>query len=173
MTDRTDRRELLVKLGIAAGGVGLCAQAAASLRSLVPTLQAQMFTAQGRWAEALAVFDAHLEGALREGMGNQAACLHADAAWCAWNLQNLERCQAGIAAARAGLQDDCDADDRAMALARLAQVQAAMGDAQEAARCRQGAQAALDEHRNHQQALLTALDAALAGLPPERLMPAR
>jgi hypothetical protein len=142
-----------------------------ALRSLVPTLQAQMFTAQSRWEEALAVFDAHLEGALREGMGYQAPCLHADAAWCAWNLQRSDRCQAAMAAARAGLEGDCDADDRAMALARLAQLHKAMGDEAQAARCRQGAQVALDEHRAHQQALLTALDAALAGVAPETLRP--
>lgn len=38
MNESTNRRELLVRLGIAAGGVGLCAQGAASLRSLVPNV---------------------------------------------------------------------------------------------------------------------------------------
>lgn len=142
-----------------------------ALRSLVPTLKAQMLTAQGHWAEALAVFDAHLEGALREGMGYQAPCLHADAAWCAWNLQRHERCAAAAAAALAGLQGDCDADDRAMALARLAQLHAAMGDTVQAERCLQTAHSALEEHRAHQQALLIALDAALSGLDPTRIRP--
>jgi hypothetical protein len=140
-----------------------------ALRSLVPTLQAQLLTAQGRWADALNVFDAHLERALREGMGYQAPCLYADAAWCAWNLQRLERCEAATAAAEAGLQDDCDADDRAMALARLAQLHAARGDAPKAEQCRQAARGALDEHRAHQQALQTALDGALGHLVPAQL----
>jgi menaquinol-cytochrome c reductase iron-sulfur subunit len=38
MSDPTDRREFLVRLGIAAGCAGICAQAAASLRSLVPNV---------------------------------------------------------------------------------------------------------------------------------------
>jgi len=38
MSESKDRREFLVKLGITAGAVGLCAQAAASLRSLVPNV---------------------------------------------------------------------------------------------------------------------------------------
>jgi menaquinol-cytochrome c reductase iron-sulfur subunit len=38
MSEPNDRREFLVKLGIAAGAAGLCAQAAASLRSLVPNV---------------------------------------------------------------------------------------------------------------------------------------
>jgi menaquinol-cytochrome c reductase iron-sulfur subunit len=38
MSEPTKRREFLVRLGIAAGGVGLCAQGAASLRSLVPNV---------------------------------------------------------------------------------------------------------------------------------------
>jgi cytochrome b6-f complex iron-sulfur subunit len=38
MSEPTDRRDFLVKMGIAAGCVGLGAQAAASLRSLVPNV---------------------------------------------------------------------------------------------------------------------------------------
>jgi menaquinol-cytochrome c reductase iron-sulfur subunit len=38
MSEPKDRREFLVKLGITAGAVGLCAQGAASLRSLVPNV---------------------------------------------------------------------------------------------------------------------------------------
>jgi menaquinol-cytochrome c reductase iron-sulfur subunit len=38
MTEPKDRREFLMKLGIGAGVAGLCAQAGASLRSLVPNV---------------------------------------------------------------------------------------------------------------------------------------
>ena len=38
MSEPTDRREFLLKVGIAAGCAGLCAQAGASLRSLVPNV---------------------------------------------------------------------------------------------------------------------------------------
>lgn len=138
----------------------------AALRSLVPTLQAQMYTAQGRWEDALAVFDAHLENALNEGMGNQAPCLHADAAWCAWNLGRSQRCEAALAAAFAGLAADCDADDRAMALARLAQLRQAQGDAAEAERLRDQALAAFVKHRDHQRLMVAALEGALSKMAP-------
>jgi menaquinol-cytochrome c reductase iron-sulfur subunit len=38
MTEPKDRREFLMKLGVGAGVAGLCSQAAASLRSLVPNV---------------------------------------------------------------------------------------------------------------------------------------
>jgi hypothetical protein len=138
----------------------------AALRSLVPMLQARMLTAQGRWEDALAVFDARLEQALREGMGYEAPSLHADAAWCAWNLRREERCQAALAASQASLQASVDPDDQAMALARLAQVRHAMGHTAEADVLRQQARAALQTHSAHQQALIAALDGALADVAP-------
>lgn len=141
----------------------------AALRSLAPILRAQMLTAQGHWAEALSVFDEHLDRALREGMRGQAPCLQADAAWCAWHLKRFERCEAAVTAAQAGLGADCFPDDRAMALARLAQLSQAQGHADDAQRFREQAQAALKEHRAHQQALCDALDAALGDIAPALL----
>jgi hypothetical protein len=138
----------------------------AALRSLVPMLRAQMFTAQGAWEDALAVFDAHLDQALQEGMGEQAPCLHADAAWCAWQLQRGPRCDAAVSAALAALANPCEPDDRAMALARLAQVAQARGQQDTAERWRSEADAALQAHRAHQQALCSALDAALGDIGP-------
>jgi hypothetical protein len=138
----------------------------ASLRSLVPMLQAQMVCAQGEWAQALALFDQHLPDAMEQGMATQAPTLHADMAWCAWQLGLHERSAQSAAWAQAALATPGDADDQALAWARLSQLARAQGQEGEALRCRQHAEAALKDHRAHQAAIGQALIAALQGIAP-------
>jgi hypothetical protein len=141
----------------------------ASLGSLVPMLRAQVLTAQGRWAEANELFVTHFEAALAEGLKRIAACLLADRAWCEFHLGHVERARALTAAAEQELQDACDLDDRVLALARLAQVREALGDAATAAAQREQARALHATHRAGQAALLAQLEGALAGLDPAQV----
>ncbi|MES2957594.1 MAG: hypothetical protein V4792_05365 [Pseudomonadota bacterium] len=140
----------------------------ASLGSLVPMLRAQVLTAQGRWADALALFDSHFEAALAEGLTRLAPCLLADRAWCEWHSGKAKRAQALAAAAEQALMQACDIDDRAMASARLAQVCAALGDATAAKRHSDASLALHAAHREQQQRLAALLDEALLGLDPKR-----
>jgi hypothetical protein len=100
----------------------------ASLGSLVPMLRAQVLTAQGKWADALALFETHFDAALADGLTRLAPCLLADRAWCEWHSGQAAKAQGLVAEAEQALLQPCDTDDRAMATARLAQVCVALGD---------------------------------------------
>ena len=100
----------------------------ASLGSLVPMLRAQVLTAQGRWAEALDLFAAHFDRALEEGLKRIAPCLLADRAWCEWHEGRADKARALAGAAEQALSEPIHTDDRAIALARLAQVREALGE---------------------------------------------
>jgi hypothetical protein len=120
----------------------------ASLGSLVPMLRAQVLTAQGRWAEALA------------------PCLLADRAWCELNLGRADAARSLAAAADHALREPCDLDDSAMAHARLAQTCAGLHDDDAAARHRASAAQQIATHREQQQRLRALLDRTLEGLDP-------
>lgn len=139
----------------------------ASLGSLVPTLRAQVLTAQGRWAEANELFLTHFDAALAEGLKRIAGCLLADRAWCEFHLGHPERARALAAAAEQELQAGCDLDDRVLALARLAQVREALGDAAAAQRQRAESQALHAAHREQQSRMLVQLDGELVRVDPK------
>ena len=141
----------------------------ASLGALVPMLRAQVLTAQGRWADALALFESHFDAALADGLTRQAPCLLADRAWCEWHSGQARKAQALAAAAEQALTQPCDTDDRAMASARLAQVYAALGDAAAAKRHREASITHYAAHREQQQRIAALLDGALAGLDPRHV----
>ena len=136
----------------------------ASLGSLVPMLRAQVLTAQARWPEALDLFETNFEAALGDGLTRLAPCLLADRAWCEWHVGNARKAQALAAAAEQALAQPCDTDDRAMAMARLAQVWAALGDRAAAARHREAAQSQHAAHVTQQQQIAALLDQTLAEL---------
>lgn len=136
----------------------------ASLGSLVPMLRAQVLTAQARWPEALDLFETNFEAALGDGLTRLAPCLLADRAWCEWHVGNARKAQALAAAAEQALAQPCDSDDRAMAMARLAQVWAALGDRAAAARHREAAPSEHAAHVQQQRQIAALLDRTLAGL---------
>ncbi len=141
----------------------------ASLGSLVPMLRAQVLTAQGRWADALALFDAHFDATLSDGLTRLAPCLLADRAWCEWHQGQVSKAKVLAAAAEQALAHACDTDDRAMATARLTQVAAALGDAAAAQRHHQASQTHYAAHCEQQQHIVALLDQTLAGLDPTRV----
>jgi hypothetical protein len=141
----------------------------ASLGSLVPMLRAQVLTAQRRWSDAGALFDTHFDAAMTEGLKRIAPCLLADRAWCDWYDGRPERARAHAGAAEQALADPIDIDDRAMALARLAQVHEALGAAGVAAQHREESKRLIAAHREQQQRIAALLDQALAGIDPTKL----
>ena len=140
----------------------------ASLGSLVPMLRAQVLTAQGRWAEAIDLFAANFDSALNEGLRRIAACLLADRAWCAWHEGQADKARALAGAAEQALAEPIDTDDRAMALARLAQVRDVLGERGVAAQHREESQRLHAQHIAQQQRTVALLDEALAGLDPHQ-----
>jgi hypothetical protein len=141
----------------------------ASLGSLVPMLRAQVLTAQGRWAEALDLFAANFDSALEEGLKRIAPCLLADRAWCEWHEGRADKTRALAGAAEQTLVEPIHTDDRAMALARLAQVRDALGESALAAQQREESQRLHAQHVEQQQRLVALLDEALTGLDPKQL----
>jgi hypothetical protein len=141
----------------------------AALGSLVPTLRAQMLTAQGRWADALLLFEANFETSLDEGLRRIVACLLADRALCEWHEGRADKARALAGAAEQALADPIDNDDRMLALARLAQVREALGESGVAARYREESQRLHAQHRAYQQRLVALLDEALTGLDPKQI----
>lgn len=117
-----------------------------SLSGLVPILRAQIHTARGEFEEALDLYEAHTNEAVRNGMGRLQADLIADQAWCRVNLSQVLQARADADFAESMIDPDGQFDDRAMAHGRLSQVFAALGDAVRAARHRRAAQDAFAGH---------------------------
>lgn len=135
-----------------------------ALGSLVPMLRAQLLVAAGRHADALALYEQRYDAAMAEGLERQKACFLADIAWCQWQLGRAADARASAGAAEQSLQQPCDVDDRALAHARLAQVQHALGNEVGALQLQARAERDLAVHRAGQARLVALLDDALAGL---------
>lgn len=132
-----------------------------SLESLMPMLRAQVLSLQGEWAAALALYDAHLDEAVAQGLDRMQPNLRAEMAWCHLQLGQLEAARAEARAAVAALSDTCHIDDRAATHSRLAKVFEALGDGEAAAR--HALQAPLDwaTHEADQARVIATLDKAL------------
>jgi hypothetical protein len=135
----------------------------ASLDALLPMLRALIFVLAGRYAEAADLFTAHFDAAMHQGLEGQRAPLLAEWAWCACALGDLPGAEHDAEAAQSAL-DACDLDDRALTQARLAQVWAALGDADRAGRLHERAGRDLAAHRAAQARLAALLDEGLAGI---------
>ena len=128
-----------------------------SLQSLQRILRAQLLTETGAYVEALALFDAHLDEALKQGLGGIASVLMADQAWCQLQLDRREVALATARRAEAHLHQALTHGDRAPAHSRLAQVFVELKRDQEAQRYQALAAAAWQGHVNDQTLLLQAL----------------
>jgi tetratricopeptide (TPR) repeat protein len=136
-----------------------------SLRWWLPMLRAQLLLAQGRHAEALAMFDVHMPIALDEGLAYMSPVLYADLAWCRVRLGHKDAALVDARVAEAGFSADCEPEDRAGAHGRLAQVFEALGLAEDARSHAAQAAEHLQALRGQQAQLVALLDAALAQVP--------
>jgi hypothetical protein len=140
----------------------------ASLASLVPMLRGQMLALSGHCDQALALFEAHFETAMGDGLERQRASFLADMAWCRWQLGQRETAARDADRALVSLASPCDLDDRACAQSRLAEVMQALGRSEQAAALREQAASDLRAHRGEQQRLAALLDDGLAGVDVAR-----
>lgn len=133
-----------------------------ALDSLVPMMRAVVLSVRGEHAESLALYEAHLADARRQGLGRMAANFLADMAWCRWSTGDREGALRDAEAGAAAIDPSMHADDRAVAHARVAQVQRAAGHVDLAL---QHEGQARDDWRLHQR-LQAEIVTAFAKLPP-------
>ncbi|MCZ8235249.1 MAG: hypothetical protein O9335_08830 [Inhella sp.] len=114
----------------------------ASLQVLNPLLRAKVLVAEGRFAEAVALYDVHLQPAVDQGLARLASSGHAELAWCHANLGQTEFARQHADAAAAALNANVDHDDRAVTHGRLAQAWGELGDADRSQHHRAQAQVA-------------------------------
>ncbi|MBC7991805.1 MAG: hypothetical protein H7Z15_01000 [Rhizobacter sp.] len=135
-----------------------------SLDALVPLLRAQVSSLQGRYAEAVALYESHFSDGLLQGLDRMRAFLGADLAWCRLQAGQTEQAFKDALAAEVAVSHDRDVDDRAAAHSRLAQVFGQLGQVDAAARHK--AQADVDWHTHERDQALTValLNNALAKL---------
>ena len=104
----------------------------ASAMPLLPLLRAKILALQGDPAQAVALYEAHLDGA--QGMSRMLCANLADQAWCRTQVGQFEAARADAQNAEASLLSDTQLDDRAATHSRCAQVFAALGDMAQAQR---------------------------------------
>lgn len=136
-----------------------------SLRALQPILRAQVCTLLGRTDEALALYLAHLDDALVQGMRPVEGVLLADRAWCHLRAGGLHAARDDASAAASALELPGSFCDRAPGHSRLAQVFEALGEADAAQAQRELATAAWAGHRRDQARLVEALGSVVAATP--------
>jgi hypothetical protein len=141
-----------------------------SVPALLPMMRAQAMTSIGAYAQALTLFEQHLDGALVQGMHHQDAGLHADRAWCEVQLQQPDRARVSVALAEAALlREDAWPEELAMAHERLSHVVQHLADASSAAKHAHHAQQAqqhLARFRKGQAETAAWLDQYLADITP-------
>jgi hypothetical protein len=127
------------------------------MHELASMMQAQVFTALGRTAEALHLYESHLDAALQQCPGMEGSW-RADLAWCRFRDGQQQAARADADRADVCLQRPGSWSDRAAGHGRLAQVYEGL-EAQ--ATAQQHAEAALrawDAYRAEQGQLIEALD---------------
>lgn len=133
-----------------------------ALDALVPLHRARVCALQGQWADAVALYEAHFSDGLLQGLDRMRASLGADLAWCRLQMGQTEQALKDAMAAQVAVEHDRDADDRAAAHSRLAQVFAQLGQPEVAAKHRE--QAALDwrTHEREQSLAIAVVEKAVA-----------
>ena len=132
-----------------------------SLGSMVALIHAQLVLVRGDHADALARLEGTLSQASADGFDFMSPVLHADLAWCKVRLGRAEAALADARLAEEGFTDDCEEEDRAAAHGRLAQVFAALGQAETAARHHAEARTQLAALRVQQARIVELLDDAV------------
>lgn len=132
----------------------------------VSTFRAQLHSAQRQHAQALAVYEAHLAEADRQGLAHMRAVHLADQAWCRFHTGDTAGARRDAAAAAALIDPGMYVEDLAVACGRLDQVFAALGDTDASLHHRQRAREHWGVHQGMLRTLVERLDQALATTPP-------
>ncbi len=137
-----------------------------ALDTVVPMLRAVALSVLDDARGSLALYDAHLDKARRQGLGRMSANFLADMAWCRWRTDDRDGALHDAQKSAAAVDPSMHADDRAIAHARLAQIFRAAGQADAALHHEACAR---DDWRQHQR-LQAEIIAEFAQLP---MVPAR
>ena len=133
-----------------------------SLQALAPMLRAQILAVLDRPREAIALYDAHFDASLDQGLRRTLeADLLADRAWCHAAAGDLELARRHAAAAELQLNPAGHFVDRVFAHRRLAQVWALLGEPGRAGVQQAHADSAAAGHRREQRRIVAALVGAL------------
>ena len=129
----------------------------ASLSWFVPLLRAQLLTIAGRFEEAIELFAHNLSSAETQGVTRLLVSFLADSAWCKFQLGHVDDAFNDVRACMSVADADCDPDDLAASLARIAAIVEAQGNVAEAAELRERSRQSLAEHVEAQSFLLSIL----------------
>ena len=124
-----------------------------------PMQRAQLLMLSGAFAEALALYEAHMAQAVAEGLTSCEAIFLADQAWCLAELGRGDEALSRSRLATAALPAATEPEDAAIAHAVLAQVQARLGLSELAHRHAQAAERHHTVYRQRTDALLALIDA--------------
>jgi tetratricopeptide (TPR) repeat protein len=129
----------------------------ASLSWFVPLLRAQLLTVAERFDEALGLFSEYMASAESQGVARLLVSFHSDSAWCRFRLGQIGAALEDVHACISVAEADCDPDDLAASLARIAVILEAHGKSAEAAELRERSRKSLAEHIEAQTNLLALL----------------
>jgi tetratricopeptide (TPR) repeat protein len=136
----------------------------ASLSWFVPLLRAQLLTVKGLYEEAIQLFASNIDCADSQGVKRLMVSFLADSAWCKFKLGLVDAAMEDVQACMNAATQDCDPDDLAASLARIATIVEDRGQSAKAMELRSRAGESLSAHLNIQAVLLAQLQSALAGL---------
>ncbi len=131
----------------------------------VQMLRATVYSAQNQHAKALAVYDAHLADADRQGLANMRATHLADRAWCRLHTGDAAGARSDADASAALIDPGMNLEDIAVAHGRLEQVFQAQGHTDAALHHRQRAREHWVRHLEMQRSVIELLDRALQSTP--------
>jgi tetratricopeptide (TPR) repeat protein len=135
-----------------------------SMTLLIPLMKAQLLASDGRYSEALAIFDDVLERDSPENLDRRKACFYADRAWCQFRLNRPELALADVERAYERADSSDDTDDVASMHARLAEVLQRLGHHERAATHRKESLEFRRRHMDGQAELLNQLQSTLVNL---------
>jgi len=133
----------------------------ASLSWFVPLLRAQLLTVEGRYDEAIDLFSHNLASAESQGVTRLLVSFLADSAWCKFKLGLQDAAMEDAYACIGVANEECDPDDLAASLARVAAIMESHGLLEDAAALRARSRVSLRAHVDAQAVLLAMLLQAL------------
>lgn len=133
----------------------------ASMSWFVPLLRAQLLTVEGRYEEAIDLFSRNLGSAESQGVARLLVSFLADSAWCKFKLGLSDAAMEDAYACIGVANEECDPDDLAASLARIAAIMESHGFLGEADTLRERSRKCLEAHADAQATLLAMLLRAL------------
>jgi tetratricopeptide (TPR) repeat protein len=139
-----------------------------SMAMLIPLMKAQLLATDGKYGEALEIFDEVLERDSPENLERRKACFYADRAWCHFQLGHMESAIADLECACERSTNPADPDDVASMHARIAEILNQLGQHERSAFHKDESIKFRRQHTEAQIELLHQLERALSGLtkPP-------